>query len=759
MTIAHRTSPTNIGMALLATVAAHDFGFIDADDMARRIDATLTTVESLERVEGHLLNWYDTRTLAPLPPSYISTVDSGNLAGALLTLTVALRELHLDQLAARAAALFDDMNFAFVYDPLRQLFTIGYRLADQEGPGRPDPSHYDLLASESRLASFLAIAKGDVAESHWFHLGRAVTSVRGALVLLSWSATMFEYLMPLLVMRSYPDTLLDESCSMVVRRQMDYAAARGVPWGISESAYNVVDHHHTYQYKAFGVPGLGLKRGLGDELVVAPYATALAAMIDPAQSASNLRRLTAAGLEGEYGFFDAIDYTVRESDADGPAPGTTPAGGTVVRTYLAHHAGMTLVALANALLGDAMVRRFHADTRVQATELLLQERMPRHVPAIQPRPLDEMRALASPSAVAVRYWRSPHTVFPHAQFLSNGTYVTVVTNGGGGASFWRSLAVTKSRRDPTRDPGAQFVYLRDVRSGAVWSAAYHPTAAEPDDYHVEFRPERATFRRHDDQISTQLDIAVSTEDDVEVRRLTVVNQSTRIREIEVTSYAEIVLAPPADDLAHPAFGKLFLETEYLADSTALLCHRRPRDPKELPVWAIHVLSLEGRSQGPVEWETDRARFIGRGRDTDRPSALDGGALSGTTGVVLDPVFSLRQRIRLVPGASVRLSFNTGVGLRSGHGRSPRPEVPRSECRVTHVRARVHERSERVSSSGHFARRGDPLRAPGVKGLLHRRHAPREPRDDWRERTRTGRSLAARHFRRSADAARPCHRRG
>jgi cyclic beta-1,2-glucan synthetase len=261
---------------------------------------------------------------------------------------------------------------------------------------------------------------------------------------------------------------------------------------------------------------------------------------------------------------------------------------------MAHHAGMTLVALANALLGDAMVRRFHADTRVQATELLLQERVPRHVPPIQPRPLDEMRALASPSAVTVRQWRSPHTVFPHAQFLSNGTYVTVVTNGGGGASFWRSLAVTKSRRDPTRDPGAQFVYLRDVRSGAVWSAAYQPTAAEPDDYNVEFRPERATFRRHDDQISTQLDIAVSTEDDVEVRRITVVNQSTRIREIEVTSYAEIVLAPPADDLAHPAFGKLFLETEYLTDSTALLCHRRPRDPKEPPAWAMHVLSLEGR---------------------------------------------------------------------------------------------------------------------------------------------------------------------
>src|SRR6185436_8612400 len=329
LTIAHRTSPTNIGMSLLATVAAHDFGFIDAEELARRIDATLTTVESLERFEGHLLNWYDTRTLASLPPAYISTVDSGNLAGALLALAVALQRLaasppsdgttavfadHLGRLASRAVALFDAMNFTFLYDPQRQLFTIGYRLADEEGPGRRDASYYDLLASESRLSSFVAIAKGDVPESHWFHLGRAVTSVHGVPVLLSWSGTMFEYLMPLLLMRSYPDTLLDESYRMVVRRQVEYAADRGVPWGISESAHNIVDQHDTFQYKAFGVPGLGLKRGLGDELVVAPYATALAAMIEPARGAANLRRLARAGVEGDYGFFDAIDYTMREAD-------------------------------------------------------------------------------------------------------------------------------------------------------------------------------------------------------------------------------------------------------------------------------------------------------------------------------------------------------------------------------------------------------------------------------------------------------------
>jgi len=668
--VAHRTSPTNIGMALLATLAAYDLGFITLHDLIERIDATLTTLEGLERFEGHFLNWYDTQTLAPLPPSYVSSVDSGNLAGALVTLSVGLERLsagglegedasaqagRLSSLATRAAAVFGGMNFTFLYDTHRQLFTIGYRVADADGPGRADPSYYDLLASEARLTSFLAIAKGDVPESHWFHLGRSVTSVHGAPVLLAWTASMFEYLMPLLVMRSYPDTLLDESCRMVVRRQVEYASTRAVPWGISESAYNVVDRRGTYQYRAFGVPGLGLKRGLGDDLVVAPYATALAAMVDPTASAANLRRLCRMGLEGEYGLFDAIDFSNRD-----PEHTAATTKGVVVRSFMAHHQGMTLVALANVLLEQPMTARFHGDPRVKATELLLQEHLPRYAPTIEPRPLDDVRVVAPLPSMPVRRYRTADTLFPHAQFLSNGRFVSVITNAGGGSSFCRGLAVTRSRRDVTRDCGGHFIYLRDVRNGTVWSATHNPTPRQPDEYRVEFRAEKATFFRRDGELSTRLEVAVSTEDDVEVRRVTVANHGPRICEIDVTSYAEVVLAPAADDFSHPAFGKLFLETEYLNGGAALLCHRRPRDSREPGVWAMHVLSLEGRPQGPIEWETDRARFIGRGRDVDAPAALDGQALSGTTGVVLDPILSLRQRIRLVPGASVRLSFATGI---------------------------------------------------------------------------------------------------
>jgi cyclic beta-1,2-glucan synthetase len=666
---AHRTSPTNIGMGLLATLAAHDLGFIETNELAARIDATLTTMEGLERFEGHLLNWYDTRSLAPLPPSYVSTVDSANLAGALMILVEGLRQAgrrtvdpsRLLALADRAAAFADGISFRFLYDPQRRILSIGYRLADAEGPGRLDPAYYDLLASEARLASFIGIAKGELPETHWFHLGRLITGVDGTPALLSWSATLFEYLMPLLFMKSYPETLLDQSCRMAVRRQMEYAADRGVPWGLSESAYNLVDRHENYQYKAFGVPGLGLKRGLGDELVVAPYATALAGMLDLPQAARNLRLLAREGLEGPYGFYEAIDYTHGKTDEpEGAGRRANLAQGTVVRAYMAHHQGMTLVALANALLGDPMVKRFHADPRVKATELLLQERVPRHAAMTQPRPVEETRVAGAVAPIAIRRFRSPHTRFPHAQFLSNGSYTAVVTNAGGGASFCRGRAVTRHREDSTCDPGSQFLYLRDVRSGSVWSATFQPVAKEPDDYGVTFLAEKASFRRRDGDIATQLDIAVSTEDDVEVRRLAVTNHSDRPREIEVTSYAEIVLAPAADDLAHPAFGKLFVETEYLPGNAALLCRRRPRAPDEAALWAVHVLSLEGRTQGPVEWETDRARFLGRGRGPEHPRALEGRPLSGTTGVVIDPVVSLRQRIRLAPGGFMRLSFTTGV---------------------------------------------------------------------------------------------------
>lgn len=778
--LARRTSPTNIGMALLSTVAAHDLGFIDTGELVERLEAALDTIDRLERHDGHLLNWYETHTLAALWPRYVSTVDSGNLVAALMALDVGLHEkssgtngpaalragledavelvraslpaiartfaatpalssalavvlenvqqrlalagerdveaaffdeqadaldrlltefadesipIHeikttpalstvralraalrrlsrqpvdapaeaLARLGARCRALADSMRFGFLFDRNRQLFAIGYRLPDADGPGRLDASYYDLLASEARLASFVAIAAGDVPQAHWFRLGRLAVSVDGVPTLLSWSATMFEYLMPSLLMRSFPDTLLDQTSRRVVRRQIQYGRRYGIPWGMSESAFSVVDRHGTYQYKAFGIPGLGLKRGLADDLVVAPYATALALHVDPTAAVANLASLTRAGGEGPLGYYDAIDYTPRKSyESDESTRTAASPQGVVVRTYMAHHHGMTLVALANALLADVMVARFHGESRVKATELLLQERVPREAAAEPPRPAEESRRALVAPLTRMRRFRSPHTFYPHAQFLSNGSYVTVITNAGGGASQWRGLSVTRRREDRTTDPGSSFIYLRDVRSGRLWSATYQPIAQEPDEYLVTFSNERAVFRRTDDGIESQLEVVVSAEEDVEVRRLSLTNKSDRTREIEITSYAEIVLGRQEDDVAHPAFGKLFIETEYLPDSSALLCGRRPRAASEAHVWAFHTLSVDGPPQSPTEWETSRARFLGRGRGHDRPVSLDGRALSGTTGAVLDPVVSLRQRVRLQPGGFARLSFATGA---------------------------------------------------------------------------------------------------
>ncbi len=783
--VAHRTSPTNIAMGLLSTLAAHDLGYLGADRLAERIDAMLSGVESLERHEGHLLNWYDTTTLAALAPRYVSTVDSGNLAGALMAVAAGLREaagraaapeaacagavdtagvlsellaalaLHahaagslrrrcdaaqqalgavrgslsadgppaarleaarrqaeagraafaavaeaapseseaddlatwtrlleeslgpapgdadagrppdarrdrLRELARRCDKLADGMDWRFLYDRARGVFSIGFRLGDSEGPGRLDVSHYDLLASEARLASFVAIARGQVPQEHWFRLSRALVSVEGCTTLVSWSGSMFEYLMPLLLLRNHPETLLENACRELVRAQVLYGRRQGVPWGISESAYHVQDPHGNFQYKAFGVPGAGLKRGLAEDLVVAPYATALAATVDPVAAAENLRRLGRRGAAGTYGFFEALDFTPRHLRDPEAEPAAVPARLQPVRAFFAHHQGMSLVALANAVLGAPMVRRFHSDARVQATDPLLQERVPHFVPVIRPRPAESRRLEPAVPGVAPLRFRSPHTLHPSAHFLSNGQYTAVVTNAGGGASSWRGLAVTRHRADPTTDAGSQFVYLRDVRSGLLWSAAHQPVCREPERYQVTFRADEVRFERTDDGIETRLEIAVSPEDDVEVRRVTLLNRTDRLREIEVTSLVEVVLASPADDLSHPAFQKLFLETEYLPECTALLCGRRPRSPEDPTPWAVHVVSAEDGAQGAIEWETDRARFIGRGRTAEDPVALDGRALSGTHGAVLDPVLSLRRRVRIAAGGRVRLAFTTGV---------------------------------------------------------------------------------------------------
>jgi len=545
--------------------------------------------------------------------------------------------------------MFDAMEFGFLFDATRKLFSIGYRVADNS----LDPSCYDLLASEARLTSFIAIAKGDVPSTHWFHLGRALTPVDRGSALVSWSGSMFEYLMPALVMASPSGSLLGQTCYLVVRRQRKYGTERGVPWGVSESAYNARDLELTYQYSNFGVPGLGLKRGLSEDVVVAPYATALAAMIDPKTAAQNFVRLAEAGASGRYGFYEALDYTPTRLPENQDV--------VVVRAYMAHHQGMSLVALANVLYDGVMRARFHAEPRMQAAELLLQERTPRDVLVTRPR-VEEVRAVANVRDLVppvLRHFTSPHDLTPATHLLSNGRYAVMVTTAGSGYSRWRDLAVTRWCEDRTRDAWGTYIFLRDGHSGQVWSAAYQPSGVEPDSYEVAFSEDHVEIRRRDGAIATTLEVVVSPEHDAEVRRVSIMNLGLRTREIELTSYAEIVLAPPAADRIHPAFSNLFVQTEFAPELGALLATRRPRSPGEPQVWAAHVVVAEGETVGDLGYETDRARFLGRGRGIRTPmSVIDGHPLSNTVGAVLDPIVSLRRRVRLAPGTTARVTFST-----------------------------------------------------------------------------------------------------
>ena len=826
--VAHRTSPTNIGLYLLSVVAARDFGFIALGELAQRIGQTLDTLHRFERREGHILNWYETTTLRPLEPKYISTVDSGNLAAYLWTLKASCDELiakpvvgpellaavedalrlaseedeqacdaliasvraaapalaagphaalaalgalhaslreHAAQLgqspwreraratlvhgydelrafapfaampeppasalapfaerlapwqqrlarcrsprdlaelgtsvaaplaawltdasserpdgeahaylaelldrvergseraaglierltieAARAQAFADQMSFTFLLDPDRALFSIGFDV----GAARLDGSYYDLLASEARLASLFAIAKGDVPEKHWFRLGRPRTHAGDKRALLSWSGSMFEYLMPLLVTRNHPDTLLHETCHAAVLEQRDYGRERGVPWGISESAYNVMDLSMTYQYRAFGVQKLGLKAGLADDLVIAPYATALAAQTRPDLAVENLRALAGAGGLGEFGCYEAIDYTKTR----------VPRGreGVVVKAYFALHQGMSLCALDNALHGAPLAQRFHRDPRMQATELLLEERVPQAPIVTRDRVLRSPAPVTTEAALfAVEHVGLPGLAQPRAHLLGHGELATLVTARGTGFTSWRRLDVHRFREDAQLSPSGIFVYLRNLTKPATWSAGFEPTRVTPAHYDVAFAPHRVDIQRRDGEIETHLHITVSPEHAADVRRITLVNHGAQACELELTTYTELVLAPRAADRAHRAFSGMFVETEALSGRAALLATRRPRKHDDFQPWLTQVLAAETGSWSELEHETSRDAFIGRGRSVHAPRALDPGVRLGCkAGGVLDPVFALRRRVQLQPGEHATIALSTAL---------------------------------------------------------------------------------------------------
>lgn len=829
--IAHRTSPTNMGLALLANLSAYDFGTISAGQLIDRTTKSLQTMTTLERYQGHFFNWYDTLSLEPLPPLYISSVDSGNLAGHLLTLVPGLLGLPdrkilehrlfdglndtlgvladaasaesyasdrlvqlkhdlaaaiqtpsvtlttlwscLDHLGKSAAAIVEDtetftsdpnsqlswwvnaferqcrdardeltlltpwislltphdslldfpalnkiptlkelavmeekllpeivphlsqinipeghvwleelhrlisaagrlaqnrieiihklarqcenlaqMNYDFLYDKSRKQLAIGYNVSER----RCDASYYDLLASEARLACFVAIAQGQLPQESWFGLGRQLTTAGGEPVLLSWSGSMFEYLMPLLVMPTYKHTLLYQTCGTVVSRQIEYGRRNGIPWGVSESGYNAIDVHLNYQYRAFGVPGLGLKRGLAGDMVIAPYASVLALMVAPAEACLNLERLSANGFETRYGFYEAIDYT----------PSRLQARQTfaVIRSFMAHHQGMSLLALANLLLERPMQKYFEANPLFQATMLLLQERIPNATSFYaHTTELAEYRLDSCAAETQIRVFNSPDTPKPEVQLLSNGRYHVMISNAGGGYSRWNDIAVTRWREDGTCDNWGSFCYIRDVAAHKLWSAAYQPTRQSSKHYEAIFSEGRAEFRRRDLDYETYTEIVVSPEDDIELRRVRITNLARVRRTIEVTSYAEVVLAPAAADALHPAFSNLFVQTEIIRRLQTIFCTRRPRSSDESAPCMLHQIAVHGARLEKVSYETDREKFLGRGNSVATPQVMNGvpKALSDNEGSVLDPIVAIRCLITLEPEEAVTLNIVSGVG--------------------------------------------------------------------------------------------------
>lgn len=853
--VAHRTSPTNIGLTLLSTLSAHDLGYIGPLELSLRLRDSFDSMDSLERVRGHFLNWYDTRSFAPLPPRYISTVDSGNLAACLMALrqgcqemgqtevvnwqgledtldmlsttlaqgrlgpaadklqaaiasletlvkrlhdpheftpallmdlfkegqtelesmlweavqqtdeetapdtlrklsvwidrvrhqlrriridiqvlapwllvmadmprpaqldsspelasawktlqeTLPLRprlgeipdvckragqvieeligKLHQEDLAAfewcdalaydlesarrncesllnnfailasRAEDYVQGMPFGFLYNPQRHVFHIGYNVES----GRLDSNYYDLIASEARIASIVAIARGDVPLDHWLHLSRPLTEFDGARCLLSWSGTMFEYLMPNLLMESYPNTLMDESCRVAIEQHIKYGTEKDIPWGTSEASYYNFDAQQVYQYQAFGIPSLGYKRGLSNDLVVAPYASVLALPFMPQAVMQNLARLEGLKMWGLYGFYESVDFTTERLK--------TGESHAVIHSYMVHHQGMILLSLCNYLFEKRMIRRFHADPRIQSVELLLQEQTPEHAPTEHPRH-QQVESIRPPATIPLDPWRvSPESPYTQIHTLSNGKYGLLISAAGSGFSRWGEMELTRWRNDPTLDDRGSWIYVEDRLNGQLWSVTHQPTLIPPDHSEANFYPHRVEFERQDGDIALRTVVSVAPHDDVEIRRVSITNHGRHARILALTSYAEIILADQSADVRHPAYNKLFIESEFLETERVLLFRRRPRSNDENPVYLAHFFASNHENTSLTGYETDRAKFLGRGGTPRRPgvfSFTQTSVLSGTTGSTLDPICAMQAEVMIEPYQTVQLSFVTLV---------------------------------------------------------------------------------------------------
>ena len=656
--------------ALEAVKREHEFASIRVINLS----VLARDIEKLTLNLDHEVQSKETKDVIKWARLLVNTCEA-HIADSVFDLSAidAMRD-RLIVLRDRTRDLAFSMDFSFLFRPERRLLSIGFRV----NSGELDESCYDLLASEARLTSLFAIAKGDLPTEHWYKLGRPVVPIGARGALISWSGSMFEYLMPPLVMQERQGGILNQTNNLIVREQMNHGRRLGTPWGISEAAFNARDHELTYQYTNFGVPTLGLKRGLGQNAVIAPYASILASMYEPEAALSNLERLRAVGALGVYGYHDAVDFT----------PTRVPEGKTcaVVRNYYAHHHGMSIAAVANVVFNGQLREWFHADPVIEAAELLLQEKAPRDIPIMNTKREPEALGKGQEDLLRpeVRTIKNPIAKEREAVFLSNGHYALMLTAVGSGYSRWNGQTVVRWKPDPVEDRTGTFIFLKDTASGDWWSATAEPRRAEGEKATVRFGDDKAEFMKVVGDISTEVECIVATEHDAEGRRLTIVNTGAEDRFIEVTSYAEPVLTTDDTDNAHPLFAKMFLKTEIDPKGDVIRVTRNKRTPSEPDMQVAHLIADNAGTDRPTEAETDRRRFIGEGRTLAEARAFDGDVtLSGTDGFTLDPVMALRRTVRVPAGKKVSVIFWTIAAPN-------REEIDRAVERYRHPDSFTHE---------------------------------------------------------------------
>ncbi len=652
--VVDRTSSTNIGLGLLCIISAFDLGFIQKEEALNFLYKMLETIDNMPKWNGHLYNWYKIKTMEPLIPRFISTVDSGNFIGYLYTVKQFLIEVNEEKYEEKILnmiqtidKIIDNTDFKILYDNQKRIFSIGFNVEENKLTN----SYYDLLASEARQASLIAIAKKDVSPKHWNSLSRTLTVLDKYKGLISWSGTAFEYLMPNINITNYEGSLLDESSKFLIMSQQKYAKKLGIPWGISESAFNLKDLIGNYQYKAFGIPWLGLKRGLGDEMVVAPYGSILAITEKPKDVVNNLKELEKQGMFDKYGFYEAIDYT----------PSRVKMGkiGEPVRTYMAHHQALILLSINNLFNKKILQKRFMQNPEIRAVDILLQERMPENVVMTKEKKEKvEKIKYTGYNSYSERTITKINPRLNYTNVISNNNYTVGINEKGYGFSKIKDVMVNRYKNTADYPQGIIF-YIKNIKSKKIWTNGIDKNVSNPDKYSISYTQDMDKITRQDGNIETISKVIIA-EENVEIRQIELKNNGSEEEILEVTSCFEPVLSNKEQDYSHTAFNNLFLKYDIMEDSNSILIKRNKRGNQNEMYLACN-LYIEGEKIGELEYEIDKEKLYENGGMLIPKMIEESKPFSKQIGLVTNPIIALKQTVKVKPDESIKLNLVIAVG--------------------------------------------------------------------------------------------------